>query len=365
MKEINQTIYFYQAECGDAARIKFKDDNGKYHNILIDSGYKKTYRNIIDAHVKDIQHTKEELDLWIVTHIHDDHIGGIEQYINQITSGESIDIVKAWYYNSPRKNNGDFHHHLDEISSAKSIKQGDLLTKYLKNINKLPEQDIITNNEAIDIYGLKLFIIGPSFQKLKSLRDKYESDPNLPIEKHESDLISEAKAVIKDDYHIKLIEFDLSKWEEDSSIENGSSISVLTEFKGSKILWLADSHPSDIIQSLRMLGYSETNKIKCDWVKVTHHGSKANNNDELYSLIECCNYLFSADGKNRHKLPTKESIARILRNKYRNHEDEYHLYFTYDNEVLRGIFINESKNIYEDLNFQVHYNSKSNLKIDI
>lgn len=355
MKETKKSIYFYKAECGDAARIRYLGNDGEYHNVFIDSGYRRTFKNIISRHIKEIQTNEEAIDLWIISHIHDDHIGGIEQYLKQIEIGQSLDTVESWFYNSPRKSNGSIKEGLVAVSGAKSIRQGDILSQYLEKKGKLPKKDIVFGLEPIDFCGMKLFVLSPSLNKLEKLRDKYESDPELPFERQEGEAISEAKAVVQDDYHIHLKDFNLSDWKEDSSIENGSSISILTEYNSKRVLWLADSHPSDIVDSLRELGYTESNRILCEWVKVTHHGSKANNSDELYSLINCENYLFSADGKNKHKLPTKESIARILRNENRDMNSTYNIYFTHDNEVLRSIFSNDNDSIFKELNFNIHF----------
>lgn len=358
MKEIKKEIFFYQAECGDASRVRYYGSDGRYHNIFIDAGYSNTFKNILSPHIKEIQANNESIDLWIISHIHDDHIGGIEQYIKQIGTGESIDTINHWFYNRPRISNQSTENK-KSVSSAKSIKQGDFLSKYLESIDKIPEGDIVSSINPIDLFSLKIQILTPSSEKLDKLRAKYVSDPKLLLERQEGEGISEAKRAVKDDYHIKLNDFDLSIWNEDVSIENGSSISVMTEYDGIKTLWLADAHPSDVVATFNSIGYNKDNKIICDWVKVTHHGSKANNSDELYSSIDCGNFLFSADGKNKHKLPAKESIARILRNIHRKIDKHYTLYFTHDNEVLRNIFANEDESVYHELNFSTVFSEKS------
>ncbi|MEZ4888143.1 MAG: MBL fold metallo-hydrolase [Chitinophagales bacterium] len=357
MKEIKKEIFFYQAECGDASRIRYYGSDGKYHNIFIDAGYRRTFKGIISSHVNEIQASDESIDLWIVSHIHDDHIGGIEQFIKQTKSGESKDTTNLWLYNRPRRTN-QYTKDNKSVSVARSIRQGDILSKYLESINKVPTRDIVSSIKPIDLFGLKIYILTPSSEKLHKLRAKYENNPKLPLEKQEGEAISEAKRAVRDDYHIKLNDFDLSIWDEDNSIENGSSISVMTDYDGIRTLWLADAHPSDIVSTLDSMGYKKDNKIVCDLVKVTHHGSKANNSDDLYSLIDCKNFLFSANGKNKHKLPTKESIARILRNENRKNEEHYILYFTHDNEVLRNIFANEDNAIFEELNFSIIFSNE-------
>jgi beta-lactamase superfamily II metal-dependent hydrolase len=359
MKEINKEIFFYKSECGDAARIRYLGTDGEYHNIFIDSGYKRTFKNIISKHINEIQVTNEMIDLWVVSHIHDDHIGGIQQFVKQIELGQSKDTINKWFYNCPRRTNL-IRDVSNSPSNVKSIRQADIFSGYLNRINKIAEEDIVSSSIPIDFFGLQVHILAPSIKKLGKLRAKYESDLGLPLEKFEGETISEAKAVVNDDYYIKLGDFDLYNWDEDDSVENGSSISILTDYKGIKTLWLADSHPSDIVTSLTQMGYSKDNKIKCELVKVSHHGSKGNNSDELYNLIDCCNYLFSADGKNKHKLPTKESIARILRNEHRNMLSTYNIYFTYDNNVLRSIFSNEKESVFKELNFSPIFSNELN-----
>ena len=337
------TVKFFQAECGDAASIRFLGSDNKYHNILIDSGYERTFRHALEDEIKEIASNGEKIDLWIISHIHDDHIGGVIKYIDTIKSGEYDDIVNQYFYNPPRLYN--FEKNTTNTSEFVSIDQGDALYEYLKSNDKLLGHDIIDTLKPIELFGLKLTVLSPSHKKLNDLRLKYPADSSKSLEREEDEMISDAVAQKQNDYKILITDFDLEIWKEDNSIENGSSISVLTEYDNHKILWLADAHPSDIIKSLSKMGYSSKNKLVCDWVKVTHHGSKGNNSNELYNLIKCSNYLFSVNGENKHNLPTKECIARILRNKERSETSKYKFYFTYDNETLRSIFKVEKEDL--------------------
>jgi len=356
-------IKFFQAECGDASGIRFLGNDNKYHNVFIDSGYERTFRHVLENEIEDISSRNEMIDLWIISHIHDDHIGGVVKYIETVRDGECNDIVNQYFYNPPR--NYDFKKSSKIISEFVSIGQGDVLYEYLKSNKKLLDYDITNSIDSIDLYGLKLTILSPTNDKLKSLRSKYPLESSKSLEREENEEISEAVSVKQNDYKTLISNFDLNKWKEDNSVENGSSISVLTEFNNSKILWLADSHPSDIVNSLRKLGYSQSNKIVCDWVKVTHHGSRGNNSDDLYNLINCNNFLFSVNGENKHNLPSKESISRILRNKQRAESSKYNFYFTYDNPVLKSIFDIENDSIYEQYNFQVFYSDQKCITINL
>jgi beta-lactamase superfamily II metal-dependent hydrolase len=343
-------IYFYQAGCGDAARISFNGNDGRMHHVFIDGGYERTFSHVL----KDAIVEAGTIDLWVVSHIHDDHIGGVEAYISALERKEINVPVKAWLYNPPRKSLSQ-HIENSAISSARGIRQGDLLWQFIVNGKLQPVSDTIASAVCKDVFGLKMFVLSPGAEKLKKLRKKY-AEPALPLEKEEGMEISVAKTARGDDYAIKLMDFDLENWEEDGNVDNGSSISLLTDLNGFKILWLADAHPKDIVAGLENLGYTPQRPLSCDWVKVTHHGSKGNNSDDLYDRIRCSNYLFSVDGENLHYLPNKEAIARILRNKSRNiFNQPYSFYFTYDNPTLRRIFAVDGDRVFTTLNFQVRY----------
>lgn len=348
-------IFFYQAECGDAARIRFTGSDDKIHNVMVDAGYNRTFNSVLYNEIDKMVKAGETIDLWIVSHIHDDHIAGVISYIDAVEQSAFPDIVKSWFYNSPRLGIGNYASVQDSTSATMSIGQGDQLASYLRKIEKMPNCDIIVEDGEIDIYGLKIRVLSPSKSKLDALRKKYHPDSLMPFERMEDDEVSTIAARPKYDYDTKIDDFDLEKWDEDNSIENGSSIAVLTSYADENILWMADAHPTVVAKALKDLGYSIQNRLKCRWVKVTHHGSRGNNNNGLYDLIDCQNYLMSADGTNKHCLPNKDCIARILRNRYRNLDKKYNFHFTYDNDILRGIFTSDGQDVFERWNFNAHF----------
>lgn len=348
----NMKVNIFKAECGDAAAIRYFGSDGRFHNIFIDSGYRRTFRFVLEDEIMKIIDLGEIIDLWIISHIHDDHLGGILKYIETIKSGEYPDIVQQFFYNPPRRYK--FNTSADDSSDASSIQQGDALYEYLKSSNKLLDFDLVDTLIPVDLYGLKITLLSPSQEKLAALRTKYPLESDNEFEKEEDENTSEA-VTGQNDYNKSFEDFDFKLWREDLSIENGSSISFITEFENSRILWLADSHPSDILHALKRLGITETMKLDCDLVKVSHHGSFGNNSQELYSLINSKNYIFSVNGENRHNLPSKECIAQILRVPNRDMNVKYFFYFTYCNETLESIFSSESKEIFVKYNFETFF----------
>jgi hypothetical protein len=98
---------------------------------------------------------------------------------------------------------------------------------------------------------------------------------------------------------------------------------------------MADSFPSTILNGLMKTGLLVKNK-KIDYVKLSHHASKNNLNNELLEAIECSDYIVSTFGKSSNKLPNKETFARILQ-----YSKNLNLYFNYKNEIIEGIFFED------------------------
>jgi ribonuclease BN (tRNA processing enzyme) len=186
--------------------------------------------------------------LWVVSHIHDDHIGGIIKYIKSVKDREIQDIAKNWYYNPPRKYFVSNAENGNDISTTKSIRQGDILFDFLLKNKKLLPHDITTDLSCQDLFGLKIHILSPTPFTLDKLREKYKSD--LSFVRNESDTISKATSVCGFDYAQKIESFDINEFNEDDSLENESCISLLFEYKDKKVLWMADSHPSVIQDTL-------------------------------------------------------------------------------------------------------------------
>lgn len=350
-------VICYNAECGDAFRIEYKGKSGKVRHILLDGGYERIYRNLLFNEFSIIEKNNENIDLCIITHIHDDHIGGIVSFVKAVNAGRQNDIVLNWWFNPPRTSILPIKQQKFNSAPA-SIGQADVVTSYLNSIHALPRCPIVNSEISYELDGMEICILSPDVFNLNKLADKY-SNPKIAIEKIEDEKISIAVGSKNRDYYVRAEDFDFKEWKEDANIENGSSIVVLTKFQEKKILWLADSFPSVVIRNLEKLGYSKTNQLICDYVKISHHGSLGNNSIELYEMIRCKNYILSADGKNRHGLPTKACLVQILTNPQRNIEDHYKFYLTCKDENLMKIFEVDGDDIWQKLNFEFIYPQKN------
>ena len=322
----------YKAMCGDAFHLRYKGESGKPCSILLDMGHSKTYTTVLKDVVACLFKDSEKIDALFLSHIHDDHIGGASKFIKDIQAGDiSNDIVGRWIYNAPRKYNVDkTHDNGDGVLCG--IVSGDNVYEYIATNRPSDVRDVIAG-QAFEIDGMKVIVLSPDEDKLGQLRDKYSN--KRPLCKSETDETSVEAGCVTDDYSTPLQQFIIERFQEDTNIENASSIAAIFEYKGKRILWLSDSVPSVIISSLSTLGYSETNKLRCDAVLLSHHGSSGNNSLDLFRMIAGDRYIISADGINRHCLPNKETVARIVA---ASSERPVSLYFNYSNGRLARMF---------------------------
>ena len=348
IRECDMRLFCYRAKCGDSFHLQYVGKSGKHRNIFLDMGYSKTYSAILKSVISKIVVASEQIDALFLSHIHDDHIGGASKFVRDIQSDSALNnVVKRWIYNAPRKyvveqaydeNNGVL---CGIVSSDKVYEH--ILSNNPKNLG-----DIIEGQSFV-IDGMKVTIISPEVDKLNQLREKYSN--HRPLCKSEIDKASVEAGSVMDDYFIPLQKFNLDYFQEDTSVENASSIAAVFEYDDKRILWLSDSVPSVVMKSLFMLGFSETNKMYCDAVLLSHHGSAANNSLALLRMIQADKYIISADGMNGHCLPNKETIARIVS---ASSNLPVTLYFNYEDGRLIKMFKSDAQ---EDVKsrIDVHY----------
>ena len=272
-------------------------------------GYSKTYTDVLKSIISDIVDYGEKIDALFLSHIHNDHIGGASKFIRDIESGTiPFNIVAHWIYNVPREYK-TVPPRENKNGTLCSIVFGDRIYEHILRTCPLDIDEYIAGR-SFDLDGMRITLLSPNTYELKRLRDKYAN--NRPYCIYEADEASIEAGAVYNDYLTPLADFKTDIFQEDISIENASSIAAVFEFGGKRILWLADSVPSVVISSLSEMGFSDSNKFHCDIVILSHHGSAANNSLDLFRMISADKFVISADGINKHCLPNKETIARII-----------------------------------------------------
>lgn len=342
------TVNTLQANHGDSILISFAEDK-VVRNILIDGGPSVAYKgkqSALRGAITELKNKGDSIDLLIITHIDDDHIAGVLSMFGDPAFDATI-VKKVWFnsgYNISKflKTDNDGKRDIPLILSGMvltSVGQGKTLENMLNSL-KLDEGEVVRVGNEFNLYSSKLTILSPNDAGLKKLNDNWQ------VEKAGVTLM----AAGHEDFSKPIAELATKKFDEDDSIPNGSSIAILFQVNGKKLLMLGDAHPSVVEASLRSLGYSESKRLKVDAVKIAHHGSRKNTSSSLLGLIDCSNYILSTDGS-KHGLPDKESLARII---HSNKSNTTNLFFNYKNKVTSSIFLEADHAEYD---FECHYES--------
>lgn len=294
---------FLNAGSGDCTLIQTDDcvillDTGD-HNHFIARNIKTSIQQILDVRQQQGKSTK--INHIILTHIDDDHIGGLKILAND--DAFMCNVEHVWF-NYP--NSKDTIFDFTDESSKNSARNADKIRLLIKERKINHVGNIDTNSIRKICLGrfIELTLLSPTATDRKKLEEKW--NPQYPSHKNNA---------TKDNIENDLETLANTPFTQDRSIPNGSSIAFILSYKEKlsekNFLFLADAYPKTIIESLRTLGYSIKNPLNINFLKVSHHGSKKNTNLELLNLIHTNKYIIMADGENK---PHKETIARIIKN---------------------------------------------------
>lgn len=369
-KDIN--IKLFPAQNGDCILIKLSD---KY--ILIDGGYINTYNNYLKPELIKLSKQGFILSHVIVSHIDADHISGIIKLLEENENNAIISIENIWHNSYRHLNNLAANSNIP-IFSGKKV-ESFTIKSYLKE--KIKEEKVISaeqgsslgalilkgdykwnnefDNEFISVNkkqiiqldsNITIRLLSPDEDKLKALKKYWLKElfkkGYITSEKTSNNYDDAFEFLIAQEKEKKIINLkdishsaiDLEKlakttFKEDTSFSNGSSISFVLEYFGKKLLFLADSHPSLIENSIKYHYKDEVFPIKFDLIKLSHHGCVSNTSHELLSIIDSRKYVFSTDGS-QFSHPNIETISRIITRKT---EFTRELYFNYKLDILEKL----------------------------
>lgn len=307
------TIEMLAAQHGDCLWIEYGPAESP-HRILIDCGLWETYGEL-SARLRDRLDLRFEL--LVLTHIDLDHIAGAIPFLQEIKPGHIGDV---WF-------NG--WKHLPSEADVLGAIHGEMFAGVLT-------QQAFAWNQAwhggsvvvpadgplprIDLPGgLKLTLLSPTRKRLEELRIAWErtlkgfapGDTEAALEaleerpRFQPDALGPARLDIET--------LARARFEPDDSPSNGSSIALLAEYEGKSLLLGADAFSPVLEESIRrLLHETGRTRLRLDACKVPHHGASRNNGPDLFKLLDCRNFLFSADGSHGYNHPHPETIARIL-----------------------------------------------------
>lgn len=371
MNEIR--IEVFQADRGDCMLVTCEGETTT--NILIDLGVKDTYKDFIKKRFEELKDRGENVDLIVFTHVDDDHIGGALPFLVDNCNPavpNKLGISDVWL-NSYR------HLSFERVTDAINQRVKNSMIRQIS----IPVDDDKTNITAEDgttLAGMlyrsrypwnaafegktvmagsepifignevKITVLTPTFEQLSNLqriwiRELRRMFPEVELNDDEilDDAILYVTHLLEEEYifddaepiskgALELIE---GKFSEDTSVINASSITFILEYHNKRLLFLADSPPSTVLQQLKSLypEMSPEKPVHFDAVKVSHHGSKRNTSSQLMKQISSERFIFSTCGAYGH--PHTETVSRILFNS--SYESHKKLYFNYETDTSRSL----------------------------
>lgn len=329
----------------DAIIIRFTGEDGGVHNIFVDGGDKKSrticYTDKLKKELETLFGMGESIDLWVITHVDDDHIGGLYNFINDTKFFEAHHerINEVWMNYGGK---GDY-----EVQRAGTISYhgGKELRDLLKEKHISVKHDILAGHVST-LSDATITVVAPDKNAMKRYIEWWN---NIEFK----DAVQTADGFIKGrewDYDRKFKDFNLAQYEEDKDVKNNSSIAFVLSYHGYNLLFSADSCSSLLSDGLKNTNMLKDGDFKFDLMHIPHHGSCRNSSFVFLKDIICPKYVISGNGANRYHLPDKETIARLNAANPTGCE----LHFTQMNFKLKEIFANDdcgNLKIIDDANF--------------
>jgi hypothetical protein len=326
--------------------------------MMIDGGPSDVYKPHLRPRIEKLRddrglddHDSLPVDVLMVSHVDDDHIKGIldltKELRTQKANGEPrlIRVQTLWHncfddlldttpeqlkvqagFGTAALDGQIDVDDRDDFEAAKvlaSIPQGRALrddAEFLRDhlswkVNdKFGGKLIITKKDAAAITlagGLTCTVIGPMQPELQALQEDH--DKWLREQKKEAPTSSTLAAFV------------------DKSIPNLSSIVVLAEAGGKRMLLTGDARGDKILEGCRLAGLvaDDNSVMHVDVLKVPHHGSSNNMELSFFKRVTAEHYVFSGNGE--HGNPERETIEMLFEARGNS---PMTLYFTYPIDAI-------------------------------
>lgn len=366
-------LKMYPAKNGDAF---LADAGGKY--LLIDAGFAGTYQDFIAADLTHLAKEGSRLDLVVCTHIDADHIGGLLKFFSQngTPAKRGIEVDAVWHnslgsMSVPTAESDGLSDRMvlesiqrrgfprastsspNPISAGQGSSLAKLLRQHHYTWNLGNGSTRISEGSAFLLPpNVSVHAIGPTTARLESLRSLWLREVRKLGYKgsaQSNDLIDDAYemwcASVPDRSipQVKPIaakgSLELAEiYTPDTSVPNGSSISLIVSAGNKRVLFLGDAWAEDVVAKLRSPN-GPTTPIIFDAIKVSHHGSFHNTSVDLLSAIDSPCFLISSDGT-RHGHPAFEVLAEIVD---RPAPFKRHLFFNYETAASKQLVSHTSK----------------------
>lgn len=309
---------------GDALVVEY-GSKSKPHQLLIDVG---TFRSWQDVQRELTRRRRDRYEIFVVTHVDEDHLGGAIALLDDPNLKQRIDRV--WF-------NG--YVHCESGGNVLGPVNGEQLTTRIVD-GGFHWNDGFTPKASNDVGGpvvvpsagdlptvelagsATVVLLSPTGPKLKTMAKKWKKDvvkAGLVPGEGDSDHTTiptprfrDANEQLPDPLDRDAVLMLAAQNDSDSSAANGASIAFILEYDDKRVLFTGDAHASVLTKSLKRYAQRvDEERPRIDLVKLSHHGSNANVSAKMLQLIDCRRYLISTNGDN-FAHPDDAAIAKVI-----------------------------------------------------
>ena len=294
------------ADYGDALWLEWGLAGQGRWRMLVDCGPEHVYEAGLGARLRQqpLDSANRHFELFIMSHIDGDHISGAIPFLQE-AQALGVSFGDIWF-------NGREHLETKRMLSAKD---GDDFSTLLRRLG-LPwnewrkQRAVVRPHDALPTCtlqgGMLLTLLSPTPPVLLQLAGEWDKELAKPgrrrhLKARQLEPLEDLDRLVQNGF------------EPDGSKPNGSSIAVLAEFQGKRVLLGADAYAPVLAEALALLCKRDgVERLRLDAFKLPHHGSKGNLNDAVMRLIDCQNYLVSTSNA-RFDHPDREAMARVVK----------------------------------------------------
>jgi len=306
------TFEALQAKYGDCLLLRYTDKGGTERLWVVDGGPSGIYPQVLKPRLEELRGDAAQLriDLAMVSHIDDDHINGMAQLLRDLLQQKSkkktpwLDIKRFWFNSFCAITGGaavvsggmvlagtggaplaqsDLRTDIGRAILA-SVGQGDQITADLVALGiplNGPKNTLVSSPGSQTVDGAKVTILGPMRARLQALQKKWKKESKVVLAGYMDD-----------------------------SVPNLSSLAMLVEIDGRKILLTGDALGDDIVQVWNEGSAAPQKQAPVDILKMPHHGSFRNVSQTFLEKFPAKHYVFSANGN--YDNPDDETLELLV-----------------------------------------------------
>lgn len=351
-------IQLFQSAHGDCLLLEGTDGT----RLLSDGGIKGSFRKHV---LPRLASDGLDVDLLCVSHIDQDHIGGVLAYLENMVNwrvfrhkndpafrpdeSELPGITEIWhnaFFDTRTKNRGAIErflamsgealsgHHLAELRElgawyrnlAQSVGEGIEVSRRISAdqldipLNSLWDGKFVTRSQGpdpIELGSLTIEVLGPTKKEIRELRKfwddwlKTRRDQVLRLrrrmERDESRLAENDATFLFESTEAIAEEFGLSDLGDRGNVTEPNLASIMLHVEdsdGKTCLMTGDGHMDDVEAGLENADLLQPGEgLHVDCLKIAHHGSEHNSELKHYQRITADHYVFCGNGHSHNPDP--------------------------------------------------------------